>query len=126
MNNTILRVPSMLFRLSFLLFALIPLTEGNESMNDMAWGLTVLVGLVSVLVYIVQAVRYKKKFLEVALLGRRRIAEYMDSCISIVGVAVAYVFTSPLLKVWIFFFCMDVVAILVQNLLDSRVAKKQK
>lgn len=117
-TNSITGVPSTLFRISYLLFALTPITDGSESLSIIAWGMVSFGFVVAILAFVVQLIRHKKEFIKAAVQAEKQTIDYkdfIDLSISIVGVVVAHAFSSPLLSLWIAFAALNLVGMLIVN-----------
>lgn len=116
--KSITGVPATLFRTGYLLFALTPITDGSEPLNNIAWGAVSFAFTVAVLAFVVQLIRYKKEFIKAAVQAEKQTIDYkdfIDLSISIVGVVVAHAFSSPLLSLWIAFAVLNLVGMLIVN-----------
>lgn len=117
-TNSITGVAATLFRSGYLLFALIPITTGSETLNNIAWGAVSFAFTVAIIATVIQLIRHKMEFIKAALQTEKQTIDYkdfIDLSITIVGVVIAHAFSSPLLSLWIAFAVLEVLGMLIVN-----------
>ena len=108
MKKSVFSVPSALFRLFILLFAIMPAVEGSEAGCKTLWILMGLCVILGVSTFARLIVNKGKGFLLVLMQGRSPWSALADLAICIVGIVLCYQYDHQLLRFWEFMACPSV------------------
>ena len=124
MKKFVFSVPSALFRLFILLFAIMPAVEGSEAGCKTLWILMGLCVVLGVSTFVRLTVNKGKGFLLVLMQGRSPWTALADLAICIVGIVLCYQYDHQLLRFWEFMACLSVLELAFVRGKSGKVSEK--
>ena len=115
MKKLVFSVPSALFRLFILLFAIMPAVEGSEAGCKTLWILMGLCVVLAVSTFVRLTINCGKNFLQTLMQGRGFWPCLADLAISILGIILCYQYDSQLLRFWEFMACLSVLELVLRR-----------
>ena len=124
MKKSVFSVPSALFRLFILLFAIMPAVEGSEAGCKTLWILMGLCVVLAVSTFVRLTINCGKNFLQTLMQGRGFWPCLADLAISILGIILCYQYDSQLLRFWEFMACLSVLELAFVRGKSGKVSEK--
>ena len=115
MKKLVFSVPSALFRLFILLFAIMPVVGDSEVGCKTLWILMGLCVVLAVLAFARHIMKNGKGFLQVLMQGRSLWTALADLAICIIGIVVCYQYDHQLLRFWEFMACLSVLELVLRR-----------
>ena len=115
MKKSVFSVPSALFRLFILLFAIMPAVEGSEAGCKTLWILMGLCVVLGVSTFVRLTINSGKDVLQTLMQSRGFWPCLADLAISILGIILCYQYDSQLLRFWEFMACVSVLELVLRS-----------
>ena len=115
MKKSVFSVPSALFRLFILLFAIMPAVEGSEAGCKTLWILMGLCVVLGVSTFVRLTINSGKDVLQTLVQGRSPWTALADLTISILGIILCYQYDHQLLRFWEFMACLSVLELVLRR-----------
>ena len=115
MKKFVFSVPSALFRLFILLFAIMPVVGDSEAGCKTLWILMGLCVVLGVSTFVRLTINSGKDVLQTLVQGRSPWTALADLAISILGIILCYQYDHQLLRFWEFMACLSVLELVLRR-----------